>query len=78
MKFSNDTIAEDFVLLNLYPFNKIKTKKDPAKIKFLQKEEIEQLKDKELKEGSLMAKFRDMFVFCIYAGRLRICDVISL
>ena len=78
MKFYNDAIAEDVVPLNQYPFNKIKTKKDSAKIKFLQKEEIEQLKNAELEEGSQMAKFRDMFVFCIYAGGLRMGDVISL
>ena len=78
MKFYNDAIAEDVVPLNQYPFNKIKTKKDSAKIKFLQKEEIEQLKNAELEEGSLMAKFRDMFVFCIYAVGLRMGDVISL
>ena len=78
MKFYNDAIAEDVVPLNQYPFNKIKTKKDSSRIKFLQKEEIEQLKNAELEEGSLMSKFRDMFVFCIYAGGLRMGDVISL
>ena len=62
MKFYNDAIAEDMVPLNLYPFNKIKPKKILRKIKF-QKEEIELLKNAELEEGSLMSKFRDMFVF---------------
>lgn len=78
MKFYNDAIAEDIVSINLYPFNKIKTKKDSSKIKFLQKDEIESLKKVELEEGTLKAKFRDMFVFCIYAGGLRMSDVISL
>ena len=78
MKFYNDAIAEDVVSINLYPFNKIKTKKDSAKIKFLQKDEIESLKNVELQDGTLKAKFRDMFVFCIYAGGLRMSDVISL
>ena len=74
MKFYNDAIAEDIVSINLYPFNK----KDSSKIKFLQKDEIESLKKIELEEGTLKAKFRDMFVFCIYAGGLRMSDVISL
>ena len=78
MKFYNDAIAEDVVSINLYPFNKIKTKKDSSKIKFLQKDEIESLKKIELEKGTLKAKFRDMFVFCIYAGGLRMSDVISL
>ena len=78
MKFYNDAIAEDVVSINLYPFNKIKTKKESSKIKFLQKDEIESLKKIELEEGILKAKFRDMFVFCIYAGGLRMSDVISL
>lgn len=78
MKFYNDAIAEDLVPPNLYPFNKIKTKKESTKIKFLQKEEIDLVKNVVLKEGSTKAKFRDMFVFCIYAGGLRMADVISL
>ncbi|WP_051884884.1 phage integrase SAM-like domain and Arm DNA-binding domain-containing protein [Chryseobacterium luteum] len=52
MKFYNDAIAEDVVSINLYPFNKIKTKKDSSKIKFLQKDEIESLKNVELEEGT--------------------------
>ena len=56
MKFYNDAIAEDMVPLNLYPFNKIKTKKDSAKIKFLQKEEIELLKNAEF-DGEFDEKF---------------------
>lgn len=78
MKFYNDAIAEDIASINLYPFNKIKTKKDSSKIKFLQKDEIESLKTIELEDGTAKAKFRDMFVFCIYAGGLRMSDVISL
>lgn len=78
MKFYNDAIAEDLVSPNLYPFNKIKTKKESAKIKFLKKEEIDLVKNIVLEDGSTKAKFRDMFVFCIYAGGLRMGDVISL
>lgn len=78
IKFYNDVIAEDVVSINLYPFNKIKAKKNSSKIKFLQKDEIESLKKIELEKGTLKAKFRDMFVFCIYAGGLRMSDVISL
>lgn len=77
-KFYNDAIAEEIVSRNLYPFNKIKIKKDPQKIKFLQKEEIELLKNVELKQNTSEEKIRDMFIFCIYAGGLRISDVISL
>lgn len=77
-KFYNDAVAEEITSRNQYPFNKIKIKKDTPKIKFLQKEEIELLKNAEFEDEKEKSKIRDMFVFCIYAGGLRMADVISL
>ncbi|MDR2206125.1 MAG: site-specific integrase [Flavobacteriaceae bacterium] len=78
MKFYNDAILEDVISPNYYPFNKIKKIKESYKIKYLQREEIEALKNLKIPENTMKSKVRDMFLFSIYAGGLRLADVISL
>ncbi|MDR2204882.1 MAG: site-specific integrase [Flavobacteriaceae bacterium] len=73
-----DAMREDVVSANLYPFDKIKTKKCSNGVKYLTREEIDLLKNVDLSEHPKHEKIRDMFLFSVYAGGLRLADVVSL
>lgn len=77
-KFFREAIKEDVVAPSLYPFDKI-TISAPAPVKhFLSKEQLEALKNLEVKSTTGACVHRDMFVFACYAGGLRFADVIEL
>ena len=72
-----DAIKEEIIPDYMYPFNKLKLKKDKSKRQFLKKDQIEKIANAELKEGSNTCIARDMFLFSIYAGGLRFSDVVE-
>ena len=73
-----DAQREDVIPETLYPFSKIKIKKDKGKRLFLNKDQVEQLSNLEINQSSKGKVYRDMFIFSIYAGGLRFSDVITL
>jgi site-specific recombinase XerD len=62
----------------MYPFSKLTLKKNQGSRTFLNKDQISQLIDFSVKEGSTMELAKDLFLFSIYAGGLRFSDVIEL
>lgn len=77
-KFFKDAIKEDLVDANVYPFDKIQIKKEPGKRMFLNKDQIEAFKKLEVNPDSKAPIIKDMFLFSIYAGGLRLSDVLDL
>ena len=77
-KFFKDAIKEDLVDANLYPFDKIQIKKEPGKRMFLNKDQIQAFKDLKVSQNSKAPVIKDMFLFSVYAGGLRLSDVLEL
>ncbi|QIG88497.1 site-specific integrase [Chryseobacterium sp. POL2] len=77
-QFFKDAINEDLVYANLYNFNKISIKKEPSKRMYLNKKQIEDFKNLEVNQDSKAPVIKDMFLFSIYAGGLRLSDVLEL
>lgn len=73
-----DAQREDIISEAIYPFSKVKVKRDKGKRLFLNKEQIEQLKNLKIEYTGKDEVFRDMFIFAVYAGGLRFSDVVSL
>ena len=73
-----DAIREEVISLNTYPFASVRIKKDKSTRLFLNKEQIEQLKNHKSSFGQTDTYFRDMFIFSCYAGGLRFSDVVTL
>lgn len=76
--FYKEAIREDIVSANIYPFDKIKIKKEPTKRMFLTKNQLEDLQNAEVNPDSKAQIFKDMFLFSVYAGGLRLSDVIEI
>jgi integrase/recombinase XerD len=73
-----EAIKEEIIPEYMYPFNKLKLKKDPSKRQFLKKEQFEAIMNFKLQEKSKADIYRDMFIFSIFAGGLRFSDVIEM
>ncbi|WP_312208321.1 site-specific integrase [Empedobacter sp.] len=73
-----DAIREEVISLNTYPFASVRIKKDKSTRLFLNKEQIEQLKNHKSSSSQTDTYFRDMFIFSCYAGGLRFGDVVTL
>lgn len=73
-----DAQREDIISDSLYPFSKVRVKKDMGKRLFLNKTQIEALMHLNLSNNPKAEVIRDMFIFSIYAGGLRFSDVLSL
>ncbi|MGQ7947152.1 tyrosine-type recombinase/integrase [Flavobacterium sp. WC2509] len=73
-----EAIREDIIPEYMYPFSKLTLKKDTQKRVFLNKDQIQDLTNLEIKEGKKADLWRDLFLFSIYAGGLRFSDVIEL
>jgi site-specific recombinase XerD len=73
-----DAQREDVIEENIYPFSKVKVKRDKGKRLFLNKEQIEKLRTLKIEYTGKDEVFRDMFIFSVYAGGLRFSDVVSL
>ena len=76
--FFKEAIREDIVYAHLYPFDKIKIKKEPGKRMFLSKIQLEQFTNFKVKTEGKAQIFKDMFLFSVYAGGLRLSDVIEI
>ncbi len=73
-----DAQREDIISEGIYPFSKVKVKKNKGKRLFLNKEQIEKLHTLKIEYTGMDGVFRDMFIFAVYAGGLRFSDVVSL
>lgn len=73
-----DAQREDIISESIYPFSKVKVKRDKGKRLFLNKEQIEKLRTLKIEYTGKDKVFRDMFIFAVYAGGLRFSDVVSL
>jgi site-specific recombinase XerD len=72
-----EAIKEDLIPEYMYPFSKLKLKKDPSRRQFLKKEQFEAIINYKLDEKSKASVYRDMFIFSIFAGGLRFSDVLE-
>ena len=72
-----EAIKEDKIPEHMYPFSKLKLKKDPSRRQFLKKEQFEEIIKYKLDEKSKASVYRDMFIFSIFAGGLRFSDVLE-
>lgn len=63
---------------SLYPFSKVQVKRDKGKRLFLNKEQLEQLKNFKLEYERKDEVFRNMFFFAVYAGVFRFSHVVTL
>ncbi len=72
-----EAIKEDLIPEYMYPFSKLKLKKDPSRRQFLKKEQFEAIINYKLDEKSKASIYRDMFIFSIFAGGLRFSDVLE-
>ena len=73
-----DAQREDIISEAIYPFSKVKVKRDKGKRLYLNKEQIEKLRTLKIEYTGKDEIFRDMFIFAVYAGGLRFSDVVSL
>lgn len=73
-----DAQREDIIPDSLYPFSKVRVKKDMGKRLFLNKTQIEALINLDVSKAPKAQIIKDMFIFSIYAGGLRFSDVLSL
>ena len=72
-----EAIKEDLIPEYMYPFSKLKLKKDRSRRQFLKKEQFEAIINYKLDEKSKASVYRDMFIFSIFAGGLRFSDVLE-
>lgn len=77
-KVFNDAVREDLIELTQNPFTKYRLTWQKTKKEYLTEEELAAIEKLDLKEGSMMAKHRDMYVFAAYAGGVRISDLLQL
>lgn len=71
-------IKEDAIPETMYPFSKLTLKFSAAKRLFLNKAQIDGLTNLKLGEDKKSILWRDLFLFSIYAGGLRFCDVLEM
>jgi len=75
-KLLNDAIREDLLLTT--PFTKFKTKQVRTVRRFLHETELEKLEQFEMNFGTKRCAARDIFLFSVYVGGLRVSDLINL
>ena len=77
-KFTKEAISDGVAPASAFPYDKINlTAPDPVK-HFLTKAQVEQLHKLPVRETTNAKAYRDMFVFCCFAGGLRFSDVLEL
>lgn len=77
-KFTKEAISDGVAPATAYPYDKMNiTAPQPTK-HFLTKEQVEQLRVLPVRETTNAKIYRDMFVFCCFAGGLRFSDVLEL
>jgi integrase/recombinase XerD len=73
-----DAIREEIITLQTYPFTSVKVKREKGKRQFLNKTQIQILKNYKIPYIQTDVFFRDMFIFSCYAGGLRFSDAVTL
>ena len=77
-KFTKEAISDGAAPASAFPYDKIVlTAPDPVK-HFLTKAQVEELMKLPMRETTNAKIYRDMFVFCCFAGGLRFSDVLEL
>jgi integrase/recombinase XerD len=74
----NEAIKEDMLDMQSNPFLKYKIRQEPSNRSYLTDQELKQLEEISLPEGSLMFHHRNMYIFSAYAGGVRISDLLKL
>ena len=69
---------EDLIPETMYPFSKVKVKREKGKRLFLTKDQFKKFKELKLDPMSKEDIYRDMFMLSVFAGGLRFSDVLSL
>jgi len=71
-------IEKDIIPSNVDPFKNLKIKQEKSIRDFLSKEEIGHIAALKFDKGSKLDLYRDMFLWTIYCGGLRVSDVIQI
>lgn len=74
----NEAIKRDLIEITQSPFLKYKIKLEKTSRTYLNDDELKAIEILEMKNDTLIACHRDMFVFACYAGGLRVSDVLKL
>lgn len=77
-KLYNLAILEELIQEDKSPFKKLKLEWERSNINYLTKEDIERIKSVEFDPSSKDYHVRNLFVFAIYVGGLRISDLLML
>lgn len=77
-KLINDAINEDIFPFEKNPFHKFKLKLEKTTKEFLTENEIERIENLKLDEKSMRFHHRNIYVFAMYAGGIRISDLLQL
>jgi integrase/recombinase XerD len=77
-KLFNDAYREELIEHQQIPFNRYKLKLEKTTREYLSEDELIQIENLELEDGTRMALHRDMFVFSSYTGGLRVSDILLL
>jgi site-specific recombinase XerD len=76
--FYNDAMEEELIPLVASPFYKVDVQKNNVQRLFLNKKQIEELENLDLSQRPKTQVHRDMFLFSVFGGGLRISDVMLL
>ncbi|SFS88250.1 KilA-N domain-containing protein [Sphingobacterium wenxiniae] len=76
--FYNDAMKEELIPYAVSPFEKVKIPKSNVERQYLNKQQLEDLENLDLSQKPHAVVHRDMFLFSVYAGGLRISDVLLL
>jgi len=74
----NDALRQELITPKQNPFSRYKLPSERTTREFLHLEELEQMAACDLSAEPRLELYRDMFIFCAYAGGLRISDVLLL
>ena len=77
-KLINDAIRLDILTRNDNPFYKFQMKMEKTQREFLLEDELKKLEEVELPSNTRLKVHRDMYVFAVYAGGLRVSDLLLL
>ena len=77
-KVFNDAAREELIEPQLNPFLRYKLSTEKGKKEYLTEDEIKAVDELQLTEGSVMYHHRNIYIFAIYAGGIRISDILQL
>jgi len=77
-KMIEDAIAEELMLAERNPFNKIKLKGQKTSREFLLDDELAKIENLSIKEGTMIDFHRKLYVFSAYTGGIRISDLLFM